>query len=102
MPIYEYRPCDGECYLCDGNLKLRQSMSAEPYTTCPYCRQEVERMISVTAGYILNRKDTLKDSHVRDAGFAKYVRADDGKYELAVGPEDAPKSFNKPPDLKED
>lgn len=99
MPIYEYRPCDGECYLCNGNLRLFQSIHAEAHTTCPYCRQPVERIISVPQGHVLSRKDILKDSHIKATGYAKYVRSDQGTYELAVGPDDAPKNFNRPPDI---
>lgn len=95
MPFYEYRPLSGECGLCNGTMRTRQNINAEAHKVCPYCRQDVERIISLPQRHIMSRNDILKDSKVAGAGFAKYVRSGDGQYELAAGPDDAPKTFTK-------
>ncbi len=101
MPIYEYRPCSGDCELCHGTLRLMQKMSAEPHKICPYCRQDVERVFGVPQRHIMSRNDILKDSKVANAGFAKYAKSEEGKYELVAGPDDAPRTFEKGVDIKD-
>lgn len=75
MPIYEYehleRPCDR------GSIfEFRQSLSDSPLSACPGCRGPVRKIIS------LNNINTPKsNSDLRDLGFTKLVKRDDGVYE---------------------
>jgi hypothetical protein len=55
----------------------------------------VERIFGVPQKHIVNRADQLKDSHVAAQGFSKYVNAGDGKFELAAGPDEAPKVLDR-------
>lgn len=75
MPIYEYehkgRPCAwGRVF------ELRQSIHDDPLKTCPNCGERVRKMISAP-----NINTPKTNSELRDLGFTKLVRRDNGVYE---------------------
>jgi putative FmdB family regulatory protein len=75
MPVYEYEhehnPCDwGRVF------ETRQSLDDAPLTRCPRCGGPVRKIMS------LNFVSTPKgDGELRDLGFTKLVKRDDGVYE---------------------
>ena len=75
MPIYEYEHCKNGCSL--GKVfELTQSITSEKLTACPYCGNEVKRLISLVA---ISTPTT--NSELKDHGFTKLVRRDNGVYE---------------------
>ena len=77
MPIYQYEHSDEETSCPRGRLFLTsQSMRDDALTHCPDCQGEVERLICNT--YV---SSPTTDTDLRDKGFAKLVRRDNGIYE---------------------
>lgn len=75
MPVYEYEHLEQGCDL--GNVfEVTQSMTAAPLRECPRCGQAIKKLISV-ASISLPKTNT----ELRDKGFTKLVRRDDGVYE---------------------
>ena len=75
MPIYEYEHIDKPCLL--GNVfEARQSVHDEPLNSCPNCAGSVRKLISR-----INISNPKSDRELRDLGFTKLVRRDDGVYE---------------------
>ena len=75
MPIYEYEHLSGPC---DRGrvIEVKQSIEDSPLTSCPYCHESVRTIIS------LNYVNTPKsNTDLRDSGFTKLVKRDDGVYE---------------------
>lgn len=75
MPVYEYehlgRPCDlGQVF------EQRQPMAAAPLDRCPHCGGPVAKRISR-----INISTPKTNSELKDLGFTKLVRRDDGVYE---------------------
>jgi predicted nucleic acid-binding Zn ribbon protein len=75
MPIYEYQ------HLVEGRLwgevfEVEQSIYDKPLTHCPGCGGAVRRIISRTYAHT-----PKTNSELRDIGFTKLVRRDDGVYE---------------------
>ena len=75
MPIYEYEHVGSACSLGDV-FEIRQSIQDDALTKCPQCRQAVRKLISRT--HISTPKT---NSELRDLGFTKLVKRDDGVYE---------------------
>ena len=75
MPIYEYEHIGGSC--AKGHvIEAKQSVNDTPLTTCPYCHGSVQKIMS------LNFVNTPKtNTELRDSGFTKLVKRDDGVYE---------------------
>ena len=75
MPIYEYEHIGGSC--AKGHvIEAKQSVNDIPLTACPYCHGSVRKIMS------LNFVSTPKtNSELRDSGFTKLVKRDDGVYE---------------------
>lgn len=75
MPIYEYEHYDSPCE--QGRvIEVRQSVDDIPLIACPYCSGSVRKIMS------LNFVNTPKtDTELRDSGFTKLVKRDDGVYE---------------------
>ena len=81
MPVYEYehtKPSqDGEKGCEQGRIfEVRQSIQDRPLTRCPRCKTPVKRILS--ASFISCQKG---NSELRDLGFTKLVKRDDGVYE---------------------
>ncbi len=75
MPVYEYEHTDTPCRL--GRLfEWRQSLDENALTRCPGCGSPVRKVISRTH---VNTPKT--NSELRDLGFTKLVRRDEGVYE---------------------
>jgi len=75
MPIYEYEHLEKSCKL--GNVfDIQQSMKDNPFTHCPRCKGPVRKIISRP-----NISTPKTNSELRDLGFTKLVKRDDGVYE---------------------
>ena len=99
MPIYEYEHLGPACRL-GAHFEISQPVSSEKLTICPECGQPVKRLISLCAVSAPKTNSDLKNH-----GFTKLVRRDDGVYEnvTATGKESRIWDVRKPetmPDLK--
>lgn len=75
MPTYEYEHLEEPC--TRGKLfEIRQSISDESLTQCPSCNGRVRKRISCIGISIPKSNNEL-----RDLGFTKLVKRDDGVYE---------------------
>jgi putative FmdB family regulatory protein len=99
MPIYEYEHLDLSC--SQGIIfEIRQSLQDQPLTRCPYCREKVRKIISCA-----NINTPKTNAELKDLGFTKLVKRDDGVYENVTARQgesrvvhrDRPKTF---PNLK--
>lgn len=75
MPIYEYEHVEDACSL-GVRFEATQAMADRPFGTCPSCGRPVKKLISMVG---LSFPKT--NSELRDLGFTKLVRRDDGVYE---------------------
>jgi predicted nucleic acid-binding Zn ribbon protein len=79
-PVYSYRhdPGGAEAALCPAGEEFEWTQPAAdlPLTRCPHCGVPVERCIEAAA--IRPRKF---DCELKDMGFTKLVRVDDGVFE---------------------
>ena len=75
MPVYEYEHRGKPCAL--GKVfDIRQSINDKQLTRCPACSGTVHKLISRT-----NISCSKSNSELRDLGFTKLVKRDDGVYE---------------------
>ncbi len=75
MPIYEYEHQAAGCDL--GKIfEIRQSLSDSALKTCPCCKAPVSKIISRT-----NISTPKTNTELKDLGFTKLVKRDDGVYE---------------------
>jgi len=75
MPIYEYEHVGTPCSW--GKIfEIKQSINDEPLTHCLNCNGEVRKKISLIAVNI-----SRSNSELRDLGFTKLVKREDGVYE---------------------
>jgi len=75
MPIYEYEHLGEPC--AQGKLiEVKQSLSEEALTQCPYCQGSVRKRIS-RIGVSIQKSN----AELRDLGFTKLVKREDGVYE---------------------
>ena len=75
MPIYEYKHIDRPCLL--GKVfEVNQSIQDEALNSCPKCSGLVRKIISR-----INISAPKSDRELRDLGFTKLVKRDDGVYE---------------------
>ncbi len=75
MPTYEYQHMDEPCER--GKIfEEKQSINDSPLAICPHCKGIVKKLISRVS---INTPKS--DSELRDIGFTKLVRRDDGVYE---------------------
>lgn len=75
MPIYEYEH-EGDGCSRGKRFLLRQSIHEDRLTACPACGKPVERLIAPAQVSV-----PTSDTDLRDKGFAKLVRRDNGVYE---------------------
>jgi putative FmdB family regulatory protein len=75
MPIYEYEHEKEPCLL-GKKFEVLQSVSDEPVDRCPECSGRVRKLISFA-----NISTPKSNRELRDLGFTKLVRRDDGVYE---------------------
>ena len=75
MPIYEYEHVQRACKL--GKVfDFKQKLDDDQLTHCPQCGGRVHKIISQ-----INISCPKSNSELRDMGFTKLVRRDDGVYE---------------------
>ena len=75
MPIYEYEHLKKPCSL--GRVfDVNQSIRDKPLMQCPNCGGPVRKLISR-----INISTPKTNSELRDLGFTKLVKRDDGVYE---------------------
>ena len=75
MPVYEYEHIDEQCSM--GKIfEVRQSIDDRQLGKCPNCAGPVRKLISLT-----NISAPKTNSELRDLGFTKLVKKDDGVYE---------------------
>ena len=75
MPIYEYEHVNKHCSL-GKVLEVEQSLRDQELTQCPNCSAPVRKILSR-----FHVSAPKGDAELRDKGFAKLVRRDDGVYE---------------------
>ena len=73
--IYEYEHRDTPCDL-GAVFEVTQSMKEKPLKVCPMCGGPVKKLISLVG---ISAPKT--NSELRDLGFTKLVKRDDGVYE---------------------
>ncbi|MCK5877044.1 MAG: zinc ribbon domain-containing protein [Candidatus Marithrix sp.] len=75
MPIYEYEHFNEPC--SNGKIfEIKQSIKDEPLEQCPNCAGIVRKRISRIA-----IAKSRSNAELRDLGFTKLVKRDDGVYE---------------------
>lgn len=75
MPVYEYEHIQKSCVLGDV-FEFKQSIHDASLTECPKCNGPVHRIISRT-----NISCPKTNSELKNLGFTKLVKRDDGVYE---------------------
>lgn len=75
MPIYEYEHIKEPC-LRGKRFDVKHSIHEKPLKKCPHCGKNVVRLVSLCG---ISAPKT--NSELRDLGFSKLVRRDDGVYE---------------------
>lgn len=78
MPEYDYRVEEGHegCDTCRNGFTIFQMMKEERLTACPHCGAPIQRLIQLPM-IATPRSDT----ELKDLGFTKLVKRDDGVYE---------------------
>jgi putative FmdB family regulatory protein len=75
MPVYEYEHQKKPCTL--GKIfDYKQMLSDKQLTRCPHCSGPVQKIISR-----INISCPKTNTELRDLGFTKLVKRDDGVYE---------------------
>ncbi|MFH1487672.1 MAG: zinc ribbon domain-containing protein [Pseudomonadota bacterium] len=75
MPIYEYEHLHQACSW-GAMFEIRQSIHDEALKTCPSCGEPVRKLLSRC-----NISTPKTNSELRDLGFTKLVKRDNGVYE---------------------
>ena len=81
MPVYCYRAVNEEesCPHCRVIFEITQRMSEPALEQCPRCSAKVERIMTSFYSYA-SPKDKLSNKRLKELGFKKYVKDDNGKY----------------------
>jgi putative FmdB family regulatory protein len=75
MPVYEYEHIESSCSLGDL-FEITQSLKEKPLASCPVCGGPVKKLIS-----LVGISTPKTNGELRDLGFTKLVKRDDGVYE---------------------
>ena len=75
MPVYEYEHTHQPCRL-GAIFEVQQSIHDTPLRSCPECGQAVRKLISRS-----NISTPHSNTELKDLGFTKLVKRDDGVYE---------------------
>ena len=75
MPVYEYEHIGEGCAL-GKRFELSQSIYSARFTSCPECGREVRKLVS-----LVGVSTPKTNSDLKNMGFTKLVRKDDGVYE---------------------
>lgn len=76
MPVYEYEHCDDTPCSLGRVFEITQSMADKELVRCPHCGGKVKKLLSLAS---INTPKT--NAELRDLGFTKLVKRDDGVYE---------------------
>ena len=77
MPIYEYEHIESESFCSEGKIfDIVQSINDDQLRLCPICNKPVRKLISRSS---ISFPKT--NTELRDLGFTKLVKRDDGVYE---------------------
>ncbi len=76
MPIYEYEHIDGAPCSSGKRFEIMQPMSDAPLVRCPQCQGKIRKLLSC-----IHISTPKTNSELKDLGFTKLVRRDDGVYE---------------------
>ena len=75
MPVYEYEHTEDPCPM--GRIfEVTQSLEENPLGKCPQCGRPIKKLIS-----LVGVSTPKTNSELRDLGFTKLVKRDDGVYE---------------------
>ncbi len=75
MPVYEYEHTQTSCLL--GRIfEVVQSLNDATLKACPQCHRPVNKLISLVGIAV-----PKSNAELRDLGFTKLVKRDDGVYE---------------------
>jgi putative FmdB family regulatory protein len=75
VPVYEYEHQERPCGL-GATFEVRQSLTDKALSKCPRCAGPVRKIISR-----INISCPKTNGELRDLGFTKLVKRDDGVYE---------------------
>ena len=75
MPVYEYEHLENPC-LQGRRFEVNQSIYDSALTQCPVCSGPIRKLISA-----INVRIPKTNSELRDLGFTKLVKRDNGVYE---------------------
>jgi putative FmdB family regulatory protein len=75
MPVYEYEHISEPCNIGKA-FEVTQSIKDKPLIRCPECGRPVRKLISMVGISVPKTNSELKD-----LGFTKLVKRDDGVYE---------------------
>ena len=75
MPVYEYEHIEGACGI-GPVFEIEQSIHDKSLNRCPECGEPIKRIISR-----VNISSPKTNSELKDLGFTKLVKRDDGVYE---------------------
>jgi putative FmdB family regulatory protein len=81
LPIYVYRSTEEGCEKCSEGWEELQAADAAPIQKCPRCGAAVEKVPSV---FSAGKGDVLSDSNLKDHGFQKLKRNEEGGYRREV------------------
>ncbi|MBS1702376.1 MAG: zinc ribbon domain-containing protein [Armatimonadetes bacterium] len=82
MPIYEYEPCDRDCFICENRLQMMQGISEDALDLCPFCGMEIKKVVS-RASFNLRKHHGAEDAGAK--GFTTYKRSEKGVWEKVGG-----------------
>jgi putative FmdB family regulatory protein len=75
MPVYEYEHTEQACAV-GGVFDVTQSLKERPLSKCPHCGGPIKKLIS-----LVGVSTPKTNSELKDMGFTKLVKRDDGVYE---------------------
>lgn len=75
MPLYEYEHIYDACAL-GKTFEIQHPMANKALSKCPKCNQPIQKIISR-----INISTPKTNSQLKDLGFTKLVKRDDGVYE---------------------
>ena len=75
MPVYEYEHIEHSCTM--GRIfEVTQRLEERPLSNCPRCGRPIKKLIS-----LVGVSTPKTNGELRDLGFTKLVKRDDGIYE---------------------
>jgi len=81
MPIYLYRATGEGCEHCRSGFEVLQGIREGVLARCPKCGGAVRR---VPGAFAVGKGDVLSDRNLREHGFQKLRRTDEGGYRREV------------------